>query len=590
MTPIFKIMANFRIPLNYKEHVSRAVHNLSTTKRTTCHAMTAIPLYFRKMMNGDTFYFQTPQLLLQSQPTFAPVMGTYRLRVEWYFDSDANRYGWIDNNDRLTTEENVNRRHHTYDFSYNGSSSFDYSVDESVRGIINNNTDRFFNHGCITDYMGIAPATMREAKTHSGYVARQFNIDYILAYLNVMRTYHINTQFPSMPYIDNSFESFNPNAQDAFTFGYYSLKDLDTLFKMLRYFDNGHDFSLPFVDTELPEKYKNAYNKFRSYLNCTFLPHGGLFCTQYEPDLYRNLLNSDLQTLKAEITTNEDGSFTIEEFRFKNRLQMIYDRIASVGGRRSDVVRARWGITSNKGRDIPELLCVRSEYIDTSAITSNNASGNAGKDNDIMPGDLSGNVNQRKFPKGTQKFTATESGVLMAIVTITPLVDYCQNVERELLEVRFEDSFSPQMAQRGFEDVPYSDYSSIADFVSNGSDGGVVSARNLDNVVGKQIAWLREMTATNRVHGEFATAGYFETWVLKRNYTKIVTEQADNLETGEYGSIYSTSTRISPYGNPLDWQYPFVMQTIHDPNFYLQVAFDIKAVRPVGRRYMPTLG
>lgn len=585
-------MANFRIPLNYKEHVSRAVHNLSTTRRTTCHAMTAIPLYFRKMMNGDTFYFQTPQLLLQSQPTFAPVMGTYRLRIEWYFDSDANRYGWIDNNDRQTTEEVVNNRRHSFNFDYPDEEN-DFSItvfqDDTLRNIMNRNKNAFFNHGCITDYMGIAPGTMRNT------FSKPFALDYILAYLNVMRTYHINTQFPNMPYIDNRFDSFNPNNQPyGWTFGYYSLKDLDNLFKMLRYFDNGHDFSLDFGQTDLPQKYRACYMQFKRYLKCCSQPHGGLFCTQYEPDLYRNLLNSDLQTLKAEISTNSDGSFTIEEFRFKNRLQMIYDRIASVGGRRSDVVRARWGITSNKGRDIPELLCVRSEYIDTSAITSNNASGNAGKDNDIVPGDLSGNVNQRKFPKGTQKFTATESGVLMAIVTITPLVDYCQNVERELFEVRFEDSFTPQMAQRGFEDVPFSDYSTIAKLEYDNEDPTAYPQDDVNNVVGKQIAWLREMTATNRVFGEFATAGFFETWVLKRNYTAlsyVESEVYDDEIGGDRVVHYPiTSTNISPYGNPLEWQYPFVAQTIDDPNFYLQVAFDIKAVRPVGRRYMPTLG
>lgn len=607
-------MANFRIPLNYKEHVSKAVHNLSCIKRTTAHAMTAIPLYFRYLYNGDEFYFKTPQLLLQSQPTFAPLMGTYRLRVEWYFDSDANRYGWIDNNDKLSTDENINRRRHSFKYptllENNEVEIFPDSGDAfDFRGFVDSNYNYFFGYGGLSDYMGIAPGTMRVSNTsdelssfypdgeqaisQSTYL-QEFRLDFLLTYLNVIRTYHVNTQFTEIPYI-NAFRYSN-GEENREVFDTYNLKDLDELFKMLRYFDNGHTFELNsnMID-ELPEKWRSVYQKFTEYATSTASSFGGLFCTQYEPDLYRNLLSKEMDLTKAVVTPNPDGSISIERFRFANRLQMIFDRISTVGGRRSDVVRARWGITSNKGRDIPQLIAVQSEYIDTNIITSNNSSGNANLNNDTIPGDMAGNINQRNFPKGTQKFVATESGVLMALVTITPIVDYCQNVDRSLLEINFEDSYSPQMAQRGFESVPLSDYSTLPRihyFYSDSSTylQNVMRAQGDlpvgNSVVGKQIAYLREMTDTNRVHGEFATEGYYNTWVLGRRYMKYNVQNP--LEDADFS--YTSDLVISPYGNPLDWQYPFAVQDITSPNFFLQVAFDVKAVRPIGRRYMPTLG
>lgn len=594
------IMANFRIPLDYKEHVNRAVHNLECIKRTTCHPMTAIPLYGRRMFVGDKFYFSTPQLLLQSQPTFAPVMGTYRLRVEWYFDSDANRYGWIDNNNRLSTEEVMKRRHHTMSPLIGEYTPVDpENILDANLELIDYWQSTSVGRGSLADYMGVAPGYMTPQliDADSGSIipgqnayGNVWNLDFILAYLNIIRSYHCNVQFPDIPYINNlSFDTINSGSLDSDdVFSTYSLKDLDDLFMLLRFCENGVDFPANALGASapswVPERYRNAYTKFSQYLYSVIQPHGGLFCTQYEPDLYRNLLSSDMDLLKSEVTTNPDGSFTIESFRFKNRLQIIYDRISSVGGRRSDIVRSRWGITSRKGYDLPELIAVQSEYIDTSLVTSSTAGSTTMADGETysnVPGDMAGNVNQRKYPKGTQAFTANESGILMAIVTITPIVDYCQNIERYLLENNFEDEFSPQMAQKGFESVPLSDYS-VMPHIGNDPIDPIQSVygQELDTSVGKQIAWLREMTAVNRVHGEFATRGFYETWVLKRQYTTFDS-------ANENGDV--TKTVISPYGNPLEWQYPFVAQSITDPNFYLQCHFKVRGVRPIGRRYMPTL-
>lgn len=607
-------MANFRIPLDYKEHVNRAVHNLDCIKRTTLHPMTAVPLYCRRMFRGDKFYFSTPQLLLQSQPTFAPVMGTYRLRIEWYFDSDANRYGWIDNNRRQSVEEVMKNAHHRMQphlpsppagvIADSSDPGHGIAHDQDVYYANGVWQDHSVGRGGIADYMGVAPGYVApEIRTSYGNV---WNLDFILTYLNIIRSYHANLQFSSIPYISVSsqYESGSGTELDwTLDFEEYSLKDLDNLFMLLRYCDNGELFNANVspitAPSWVPEKYVDAYNKFIRYLQCVTRTCGGLFCTQYEPDLYRNLLSNDMDLLKSEVTTNADGSFTIETFRFKNRLQQIYDRIASVGGRPSDVARSRWGVVSRRGYDIPQLINVQSEYIDTSLVTSNNNGESI--DGSNVPGDMAGNVNQRKYPKGTQAFTANEPGMLMAIVTVTPLVDYCQNIERYLLENNFEDEFSPQMAQKGFESVPLSDYSVLPDLdVTDDYDNTGIVAQgmtcpDLSMSVGKQVAWLREMTATNRVHGEFATRGMYETWVLKRQYTTL-RSKSFSTDTGfsevypDFSGVGITATRsISPYGNPLEWQYPFVAQKVTDPNFFLQASFKVRAVRPIGRRYMPTL-
>ena len=168
----------------------------------------------------------------------------------------------------------------------------------------------------------------------------------------------------------------------------------------------------------------------------------------------------------------------------------------------------------------------------------------------------------------------------MCIVSLTPLVDYSQNIVRYLRDIYFEDEYNPQMARKGFEDIPISDYCALPNYhmVDDGeSPEPYARTTNLDISVGKQVAWLREMTDTNRVYGEFSYGGSQEDWVLIRKFAR------------ERNNIFQFDT-FSPYGNPLEFQYPFVSQSLKDPNFYLQVGIICKAYRPIGRRYMPTIG
>lgn len=604
-------MAEFRLPLSYTEKVGRSVHNFNTVKRFTLHPMLLYPAYARRMKRGEKFIFSTPQLLLQSQPTFAPVMGTYRLRVEWYFNSDANHYGWIDNNSRLTPTELLQRRHHTMtpdlqDAVHLTDNRQELFIDPMSEGVISPDpssltryiVDKYgVGRGSIADYMGVAPGYIPSEGTYApGYndaFGNVWNLDFILTYLNIIRCYHTNQQFPDVPYVsnfpDNSMTSYNEEQ----AFDTYSQSRLDALFMFLRYCDNGINFdalnsAISFED--IPRKYVDAVDFFLNYLKSVTRPNGGLFCCQYQPDLYRNLLPNDQNLLKSEVKVNDDGSFSIETFRFQNRLQLIYDRINPFGGKDSSVSRTRWGVKSNRDYDIPELVCVNTEFIDTSAITSNN-SGTAeryGETIENVPGDLSGNVNQRKFPKGKQSFTANVPGTLMAIVSLVPLVDYSQNIDRYLLQNNFEDEFSPQMARRGFEDVPLSDYLALPLVMSDiyPSDNllsGFRIASDYETIVGKQVAWLHDMTSVNRVHGEFSNYGYYQTWVLGRNYlSKNVEYHGDEI-------LSHPEPNISPYGNPLDWQYPFISQNLSDTNWYCQVMFDVRSISPVGYRFMPTL-
>lgn len=592
-------MAEFRIPLDYKEKVGRAVHNLDKPKRTTMHPGLLYPLYYRRMKRGEKLVFDTPLMLLQSQPTFAPVMGSYRLRVEWYFNSDANHYGWIDNNSRLTTQEVLNRRHHTFVPYLKSFESVANEVDDYDDPVAYFTRNKYgVGRGSLLDFMGVAPCyqPLRDQEVEENAFGCVFNLDFILTYLNIIRTYHTNQQFPDVPYVASEI-GLNGDVSSAdgrWSFSTYNQRNLDKLFIALRSLPNGFDFEVNRKpsNTNLGTGYINQFAYFHQYLKDCCGPNGGLFCSQYQPDLYRNLLNNDIDLYKSTIQVNEDGTFSVDTFRFDNRIQKILDRINPFGGKDSTISRTRWGVNSKKDYDQPIYICSHTEYIDTSLITSNNAGRsytNDGEEVDSIPGSLSGNVNELKFPKkAKQSFTADVPGTLMAIVSLVPLVDYSQNIEHWLLQNNIEDEFSPQMAQRGFEDVPLTDYTALPQFLKQVDIGDSTETFLLDihfdDVVGKQVAWLHDMTDTPRVHGEFSNYGLYNTWVLSRQYSV-----QRRFGVAGADSAFDYKANISPYVNPLDWQYPFVPQTLKDPNFYFQCLFDVKTVSPVGYRFMPTL-
>ena len=181
-------MSKILTPKSFQAEIPRASHNLYAERSTTLHPMTLIPIYYRRMMKGDRFNFGVVESILRSEPTFAPLYSNWRLRFEWYFDSDANRYGWVDNNTRLTSEEVMNRRHHTYVTN---------KVSDVQEVLNERNT---IGRGGIADYAGIAPGfsftiiddDILGANQKVGDFGSVFNIDFHLSYLNIIRNYHVN--------------------------------------------------------------------------------------------------------------------------------------------------------------------------------------------------------------------------------------------------------------------------------------------------------------------------------------------------------------------------------------------------------------
>ncbi|UNI72427.1 MAG: major capsid protein [Chaetfec virus UA24_2292] len=590
-------MSNIRIPADYKKKVNKSVKDWSTTKRTTFHPGEIIPIWSRRVMAG-TKVVVDPFSLLASNPLVSKLLGTFKLQVGVFFDSDSNYYGWLDNNRKNSTQDLLAKTKHRYDIlsrfclDENGFDSEELS--EYVNGQYHN------IRGSVLDYMGIPSALAlpwnQDDKISDSPLGR-VDVGFLLTYLNIFRNYYASKQEDSFPVIQNlTDEQINsyPAVTSDTPFRYFKMSDLDDFFMALRNSSDGIDFTTEGSDSD------SRLNFFLDYMNLCFKPHGGILLSTYLPDLLRNLLSDTYNTASSKVTV-KNNQFDIDTLRFQNKLQRLIDRFDVSGGRFSDWLRTVWGVETRKDMDIPELIGIAQQVISPNQVTAQ-SSGDG-----VDLGQFGGNFNNFDSHR-KHSFVASTPGRVMVCVTLVPMVDYSQGIDPELLRVNYADDYFPEFQQLGYQKVPYSMYSPNANLrVIVNSDGTPVSADEVTSMpnpaggsiplpvpettllsAGKQVAWLDLQTALPRVHGEFADGGYYESWVLKRRFFR------RNLwskvtASGKTVLTYLDSTSISHYINPLDYQYPFISQTVNDPNWELQMRFDVKAVLPMGKRYMPNL-
>lgn len=626
---------DLRVPYDFKQDIDRSVHDLSVERRTTAHPCVNIPLWFKKVTANDSFEIDF-STLLQSSPLVAPLMGKFKLRTTLFFEPLSNLYGFLDNNQKRSTEDLLKENHHRWDIytetfrrdapvEPSFSDSYGYSFTQSAGSVSPFSNNFSVGRHSLFEYLGLPAGsvflhhlTMEEGSfssfiTLSAYpqvgfadspdysisddigdgvissFEQQFtnyyyNLDRVLTYLDIMRSYYVNRQE------DNAvWQTDLPIAVGAGTEANVPLETLDSLFMELRSQLGGYTFTPIgmgpagagmqwFANEYLPKAFSGYF--------------GGLFNTLYEPDYFSNMLSSDVGSISAKVSSNG----TIHELYFANKLQKLIDRLDISGGVFSNWIRSVRGSRVSKRLDIPEIIGSVTHIIDPRNVTSvsNTYQDTVGS----SLGQMAGVVNQfdrmwKDNKDGVYSFDyhAPEDGYLMAIVSIIPCVDYTQGIEPDVFKSYFVDDYTPQFQRLGFMQynplefnaLPARSEDSDGSPVYSGliipeTEGEFITAQGIDtysDTVGKHPAWMEMMTDVDRSFGEFSDGGMYQTWILRRPFYRL---RAD-------GSSYVDITR---YQRPLDFQYPFVAHTHYDPNFFLQLGVQCRAVRPIIKSIMPS--
>lgn len=95
-------------PEMQKEKVLKGYHDLGRNFRTTFGPGTVVPLGWDEIIPGDSVSYNTVGRL-ESFPMLAPCLDGFKFRVSTFFWALSNAYGFLDNNNKLSTDDFINR-------------------------------------------------------------------------------------------------------------------------------------------------------------------------------------------------------------------------------------------------------------------------------------------------------------------------------------------------------------------------------------------------------------------------------------------------------------------------------------------------
>ena len=592
--------SEFYAPVNYEANVQRAYHNLSEKNSFTPYTGLLTPVYTRMCYAGDDFEINTGTLLQSIVPMNRPLLDCFELRLEYYFEPLRNLYGYMSNNSKESADDIVDNspKWQLQLFGDDGilgegqsEASYILPFDDSL------NTGKLVHKNSLAEHFGIPVGWQGNIDTlytdpadvilpdNSLYTGRYsalgniVNFEPWLVYLDICRTYHVNTQLPNAYYMTSlgaytgTSESFDIDR----LFDVVTVSDLDDLFVSLRYQSRHRDFDslIGASDNVVGSSEPKAFLSKWAEKSCRLA--GGFFPVQYKPDMWRNLLSKT--AYKTTNVTVNNGSISIEEFRTKNKVQRFRDAVLLSGGRFTNLMRTVFGWRSDLDLDIPILKHVTKHLIDPSNITAMATTQTS--EGETTLGQKGSNVDRYNGSKAV-RFKCDEPGYIMVIASITPIVSYSQGFNPFLLRLSHNDDWNPNFSNLGFQQIPQILYSAYPDLASGVGPGGQSEniTTSFDKVVGRNLAWIEERTAVSHVHGDFNEwNGNYRDMVLGRKYTK----------AWETGGVYFQQFHLDTYVNPLAFNDIFAADNILEAPWSLHCAFNIKAKRPIGKHYRPNL-
>lgn len=537
--------------------------------------------------------------LIESLPMVAPNLNGYKASFDFYFCPWSNYYGWMDNNvrsDYPLTGVDSDR----WVFEFGGSNN-----PTTLSGVATIIKNLAVKPGSLMDYLGYPPGFIGkqlEPAVGVEFESMLLPAEKFLSVLDIYRNYYVNNQENYAYFVQAASGATRGELTDLLK---VSLADLDKITIGLRSLDVGSDANI-FEALNQPLDYSPDHSLqtvgqlLRRIISLSvFAPLGGLPLRTYRMDLNRGIMkNTDSQLVsKVNVQANE---FTIDTLRFANKMQKLLDRIDISGGRFSDMMRARWGVTPRNTLNIPDYLGSVSNFFGVTDVISTasgmNSAVDEGRGNSVLGQQAGFAVGKVKRDNTPISFRSDQYGTLVCMFSLVPIVTYSQGIELEDLKTSFAQVFDPAFNQLGYQDVRREELSALPCFAVQDiyDDSSPVTFGNFVSGIsyGRRFAWSEYMSSLPRAHGLFAYGQDFDYWVNNRFYTRGI-----DLDGSDESDLPAATIAVQPYGafgsstyiDPAFQNNLFAEVNLTAQNFRLRVNFDIWMRRNVGSRVMPHL-
>lgn len=299
------------------------------------------------------------------------------------------------------------------------------------------------------------------------------------------------------------------------------------------------------------------------------LPLYGLALKTYQSDMFNNwLANTDNIELVNEISAinTSSGEFTMDALILAKKVYNMLNRIAMSGGTWQDWQEAVYAEEAVERAETPIYCGGASCEIAFEEVVQTGTG-----ENTESLGALGGKGITMKHEGGFVVINCNEPMLIMGIASITPRICYSQGDYWFNELNNLDELHKPSMDGIGFQDLLMSRMVGCTDYED--AQGNVNHY-----AIGKQTAWLNYQTAIDEAYGNFALENNQMFMTLNRNYSKKLNEQ---------GKIIVDDA--TTYIDPTKYNYPFAQTDLNAQNFWVQLAFDVKARRKMSAKQIPNL-
>ena len=299
-------------------------------------------------------------------------------------------------------------------------------------------------------------------------------------------------------------------------------------------------------------------------------PQYGLCVKTYDSDIFNNWVNTDWidgdEGISAITAVSTEGNeLNLDSLNLAQKVYNMLNRIAVSGGTYRDWLETVY--TAGNYLERPETPVFEggmTQWIEFDEVVSSAAT------SDEPLGTLAGRGRTTK-QRGSGKLHIRihEPSYIIGISAITPMVDYSQGNEWDMIDIdTMDDWHKPALDGIGYQD-------SLA---VNRAWWSMETESNItykSPSPGKTVAWINYMTNYNKTFGEFAAGESEEFMALNRNY-----------EVDSTGYLIQD---LTTYIDPSKHNNIFADKKLSAMNFWLQTACDIKVRRNISAKQIPNL-
>ena len=506
-----------------------SLFDLSHEIKCTANIGQLIPTYLEEIVPGDKFRMSN-EAMLRIAPILAPLM--HRFNVYFHYFFVPNRIIWNEWEDFITGGEDG------------------LQMPNHPKILIQESNKQYFDVGSLADYFGIR--TIGSAPTIPTGGEISVSALPFRAYQEIFNEWFRDQTLRQAIPIDKS--STNPDPTQVAEIANLRSRayEKDYFTSALPWPQRGSEVVIPSDNTYSPQ-YLSESTLFDSNG-----PAGSGSLSSDANSKLRVGASSVLGRIQnLEENQNIETKITINDLRNASRLQEWLEKNARAGSRYIEQILSHFGVRSSDARlQRPEYLGGGRQPIVISEVL--NTTGDKDGTTNQPVGQMSGHGISVGQPAGFKR-RFEEHGWVMGIMSICPRTAYQNGIHRKFRKFDKFDYYWPEFAHLGEQEIK--NYEIFHDYTEN------------DPAVNGQTFGYQARYAEYKYH-ESQVAGDFR----------------DKLKFWHYGRQFATRPSLNNTFVQVERDKRiFAVQDTKEPDFYVQIHNNVRAIRPMPKHSIPKL-